>query len=206
MRARGYAATSAARVVDGRGRLFHVTFDDGLRSVANALPVLERLRVPATIFTCTAFAEDGRVFDVRELAHDASTHPNELATMTWDELGDLAERGIEIGSHTRTHPHLRSLSDLELNAELRESRERLEDALGKDCRFLAFPYGEHDERVRAAARASGYDAAFALPGLARAWDAFALPRVGIWRQTGLFRARVKTSSIGSSVSARREAR
>jgi peptidoglycan/xylan/chitin deacetylase (PgdA/CDA1 family) len=206
MRVRGYAAASAAGVLSGRGRLFHVTFDDALRSVSNALPILDRLGVPATVFACTAFAENGRVLDVAELADEASAHPNELATMGWDELAGLAERGVEIGSHTKTHAHLRALSDLELRAELGESRERLEDVLGRRCRFLAFPYGEHDERVRAAARASGYDAAFALPGRSLPWDAFALPRIGIWRQTGLVRALVKTSPVGWAVAARRESR
>jgi peptidoglycan/xylan/chitin deacetylase (PgdA/CDA1 family) len=206
MRARGYGAASADDVLAGRGRLFHVTFDDALRSVANALPILERLRVPATVFACTAFAENGRVLDVPELADEATAHPDELATMGWDELTELAERGIEIGSHTKTHAHLRELSDRELRAELRESRERLEDVLRRPCRFLAFPYGEHDERVRAAARASGYDAAFALPGRSLPWDPFALPRIGIWRQTGLVRAFFKISPVGWAVAARREAR
>ena len=206
MRARGYAAAPAADVLAGRGRLFHVTFDDALRSVANALPILERLRVPGTVFACTAFAESGRALDVPELAREAAAYPDELATMGWDELAELAERGIEVGSHTKTHAHLRELSDRELGAELRDSRERLEDVLRRSCRFLAFPYGEHDERVRAAARASGYDAAFALPGRSLPWDPFALPRIGIWRQTGLVRAFFKTSPVGWAVAARREAR
>jgi peptidoglycan/xylan/chitin deacetylase (PgdA/CDA1 family) len=206
MRVRRYAAASAADVVPGRGRLFHVTFDDALRSVSNILPILDRLRVPATVFACTEFAEGGRVLDVAELADEASVHPDELATMSWDELAELTEHGIEIGSHAKTHAHLRELSDRELRAELRGSRERLEDVLRRRCRFLAFPYGEHDERVRAAARTCGYDAAFALPGSSLPWDAFALPRVGIWRQTGLVRAVVKTSPVGWAVAARREAR
>jgi peptidoglycan/xylan/chitin deacetylase (PgdA/CDA1 family) len=206
MRARGYVAAPAAGILAGRGRLFHVTFDDALRSVSNAVPILERLRVPATVFACTAFAENGRALDVPELAREASAQPAELATMGWEELAALAEHGVEIGSHTKTHPHLRALSDLELRAELGGSRERLEDVLGRRCRFLAFPYGEHDERVRAAARASGYDAAFALPGRSQLWDPFALPRIGIWRQTGLARALLKTSAVGFAVADRREPR
>jgi peptidoglycan/xylan/chitin deacetylase (PgdA/CDA1 family) len=206
MRARGYAAAPAADVLAGRGRLFHVTFDDAFRSVRSSVPILERLRVPTTVFVCTAFAENGRVLDVPELAHEALARPDELATMDWDGLSELAERGVEIGSHTKTHPHLRTLSDAEVQAELRESREQLEDVLGRPCRLLAFPYGEHDERIRAAARAAGYDAAFALPGRSRPWDPFALPRVGIWRQTGLARALLKTSPLGRAVAASREPR
>jgi len=204
LRARGYAAASAAEVVLGRGRLFHVTFDDALRSVANALPVLERLRVPATVFACTSYARDDCVFNVPELASEASAHPDELATMDWDELAQVIERGVEIGSHTKTHQHLRALDDAELRAELVESRRELEDVLGRPCRFLSFPYGEHDDRVRAAARAAGYEAAFALPGRSKPWDPFAVPRVGLWRHTSLVRAAIKTSRLSWSVESRRE--
>jgi len=202
---RKYAPASAAQVLAGRGRLFHVTFDDGLQSVANALPVLERMGVAATVFACTAFAETGRTFDVPELESEAVAHPRELATMDWDALSALNKRGIEIGSHTKTHPHLRTLSDLELRIELRESREQCEDALRRPCRFLAFPYGQHDDRVRAAARASGYEAAFALPGRPKPWNTFAVPRIGIWRHTGSVKTLIKTSAMGRSVATRREA-
>jgi peptidoglycan/xylan/chitin deacetylase (PgdA/CDA1 family) len=184
-----YRPASAAEIAGGRGRLFHVTFDDAFRSVWNAVPALERLAVRATIFVCTAFADGGQRLDV----------PEELETLSWNAIAELAARGLEVGSHTKTHPHLTALSDLELRTELRASREQVEDALELPCRFLAFPYGEHDERVRAAARCAGYEAAFALPGRPAPWDVFALPRVGIWRRTGLFRTAVKTSPINRTV-------
>jgi peptidoglycan/xylan/chitin deacetylase (PgdA/CDA1 family) len=203
LRARGYAAASAADVVRGHGRLFHVTFDDALRSVANALPALERHRVPATVFACTSYADGGRLFDVPELVHEAAAHPEELRTMDWEALAELVERGVEVGSHTRTHPHLSELDEGELRDELVESREKLEAVLGRPCRFLAFPSGEHDGHVRGAARAAGYDAAFALPGRSKPWDPFAIPRVGIWRHTSLVRATVKTSRLSWPVEARR---
>lgn len=199
MRARWYQPGSAADVLDGRRRVVHVTFDDGFRSVWNAVPVLERLGARATVFACSDYAEDGRTFAPAELADEASAHPDELATMDWDSLAALADRGIEVGSHTKTHPHLTAVSDSELRAELRESRERLEDVLGMPCRFLSFPYGEHDRRVRAAARASGYHGAFALPGREKPRDVFALPRVGVWRHTGLPRLAVKTSPLSRRV-------
>lgn len=190
-----YRPAPANAVMDGSGRLLHVTFDDAFRSVWNAVPVLERLRVHATVFACSDLAAQGAVLSVPELAVEAHAHPEELATLDWDGLGELAERGFEIGSHTKTHARLTTLSDAELRAELLESRARVQDELGVPCRFLAYPYGAHDERVRAAARRSGYEAAFALPGRTERTDLFALPRVGIWRHTGPFRTAVKTSPI-----------
>lgn len=189
---RGYRPAGADSVVGGSGKLLHVTFDDAYRSVANALPVLERLRLPATVFACSGFADGGRVLDVPELAMEAAAYPDELATMTWDALVSLVDRGVEVGSHTVTHAHLTRLSDAELVRELGESRERMEARLGRRCRYLAYPYGEEDARVRAAARAAGYAAAFGLPGNEHPVDRFSLPRVGVWRGDNVARFTVKT--------------
>ena len=194
--ARGYRPVHAGEAVAGSGSLVHVTFDDAFRSVGTALPLLERLGVPATVFACPAFAAGDGTFDVPELAPQLARNSEHLATMSWPELRDLVERGFEVGSHTVTHPHLTKLEDQELLRELRESREHLEDELAVRCRFLAYPYGEENERVRAAARSSGYEAAFALPGNQAAADLYAVPRVGVWRSDGSLRVSVKTSAAG----------
>jgi peptidoglycan/xylan/chitin deacetylase (PgdA/CDA1 family) len=74
----------------------------------------------------------------------------------------------------------------------REARERIAAELRRPCRFLAYPYGEHDARVRAAARAAGYEAAFALRSSEWRPDRYALPRVDLYRRDGDLRARLKT--------------
>jgi peptidoglycan/xylan/chitin deacetylase (PgdA/CDA1 family) len=182
-------------VQHGGRPLLHVTFDDAFRSVEHALPVLERLGLPATIFACSGYADDGRPLDVAELAEDARRRPDALATMDWDALRGLVERGVEIGSHTVGHPHLTQLGDTELARELRDSRSRLEDELGRPCPFLAYPYGEEDARVRAACAAAGYEAAFALPGREDRIDRFALPRVGAYRGDRGLRWNLKTTAL-----------
>jgi peptidoglycan/xylan/chitin deacetylase (PgdA/CDA1 family) len=182
-----------------------VTFDDAFRSVVNALPILERLGVPATVFACAGYAEQGRPLDVPELAAEASAHPDELATMSWDELRALRERGVEIGSHTVSHPHLPQLSEAEIQSELTDSRARLEDELGEPCRFLAYPYGEHDARVRAAARRAGYAAAFALASTAEPRDEFALSRVDLYRKDNRLSTILKTSMLRRPAAAVRRA-
>jgi peptidoglycan/xylan/chitin deacetylase (PgdA/CDA1 family) len=190
---RRFRPASLADTVRARRQLFHVTFDDAYKSVANAIPILEQLAVPATIFACTDYAQDGRPLAVPELAERAALYPGQLATMNWNELRAVAERGIEIGSHTLTHPHLPELSDAELARELSESRSQLEDELGRPCRYLAYPYGDTDDRVGAAARRAGYDAAFALSP--RASNRYALPRVDLYRKDTLLRMTLKTSPM-----------
>jgi peptidoglycan/xylan/chitin deacetylase (PgdA/CDA1 family) len=169
-------------VLSARGRYFHVTFDDAFRSAARVLPELERLEVPATVFACGAYAEEGAPLTIPELA---AAPRDEVATMRWPELVELAARGVAVESHTLTHPHLARLSDVDLDRELRDSRERIESRLGKPCRFLAYPFGEHDARVRRAAERAGYHAAFAVRSRQHPLDRFAFPRVGVYARSRL---------------------
>jgi peptidoglycan/xylan/chitin deacetylase (PgdA/CDA1 family) len=178
------------QAVTGRGRLLHVTFDDAFRSIANVLPVLERLRVPVTVFACPHFADAGAPLAVPELAGEPV---DELATMPWEELEQWSSRGVAIEAHTMSHPHLPRLSDGELDRELRDARQQLEDRLRRPCRFLAYPFGDEDERVHRAAERAGYEAAFALGRGGSRRNRFALPRVGIYRKDGPAKVLAKTS-------------
>ena len=197
---RGFRPAAIDAAASGRGKLLHVTFDDAFTSVLRAIPVLERLRVPATIFVCSGYAEEGRPLRLPELADVATAHSSELATMDWDDVRSIAARGIEIGSHTVSHPHLTRLSDAELELELADSRQRLEEIVGRPCRFLAYPYAEHDERVRAAAKRAGYSGAFVLDRRP-ATDRYALPRLAMLASDRTLRLTLKTSPLGPSIGA-----
>jgi len=164
----------------------HATFDDAFRSAATVFPALERLGVSVQIFVCTRYARAGAPLSIPELAGD---DPAELATMSWDELREHADRGVQIGSHTVSHSHLTRLSDAELRRELEDSKGELEAELRRACRELAYPYGEHDERVRAAARGAGYERAFGLRG--RKGDGYALPRADLYRRHTVPRALIR---------------
>jgi peptidoglycan/xylan/chitin deacetylase (PgdA/CDA1 family) len=160
-----------------RFRQVRVTFDDAFRSAGTVFADLERLGVPVQIFVCTRYALVGAPLTIPELAGD---DPEQLATMNWDELREQAARGVAIGSHAVSHPHLTTLSEGDLRRELNESKEEIEDRLGRPCEDLAYPYGEHDQRVRAAARAAGYRRAYALRGSRS--DAYAAPRLDLYRR------------------------
>ena len=103
--------------------------------------------------------------------------------MDWEALRRAAALGVEIGSHTRSHPHLTRLSDDDLQAELTGSREALEANLQRPCRFLAYPYGEMDERVRRAAEDAGYAAAYGLAADTRL-GSYGIPRADVYRGDG----------------------
>jgi peptidoglycan/xylan/chitin deacetylase (PgdA/CDA1 family) len=187
----GWRPTTLAGVVGGRARALHVTFDDAFRNVLTALPLLERLDVPATVFACTDFV--GGALDLPPLRAVAPEHRHELTTLSWDELRETSARGLEIGSHTRRHFDLRGLADDALQDELAASREQIEDRLRRRCRYLAYPYGQSDERVQDAAARAGYDAAFGLVGVGRLGGRFGIPRVDPTRDDGPLRIGFKST-------------
>jgi peptidoglycan/xylan/chitin deacetylase (PgdA/CDA1 family) len=191
---RGYRPAAAAQALEAANRVVHVTFDDAYRTVERALPRLERLGVPATVFVCTAFADGGRPFALPRMLERAKGHEHELATMDWDALRRLARRGHEVGSHGVSHVDLTQLSETELERELRESKEHIESELRRPCRFIAYPYGADDARVHAAAREAGYVAGFTLAATPGPLDRYAIPRVDIYRRDGVVGATLKTSA------------
>ena len=186
-----YRPAPLADAVDGRGRVLHVTFDDAFRSAERVLPELEARGVPVTIFVCPRFADAGAPLTVPELVNEPR---EELLTMAWDRIQELAASGVGVESHTLSHRHLPQLGDDELDRELREAKAALEDRLRRRCRFLAYPFGDHDERVRRAAERAGYEAAFAVEGVRG--ERFALPRVAIYRGEGTTRIALKTVRRG----------
>ena len=117
----------------------------------------------------------------------------ELAPMSWDELGRLAAAGWEVGSHTHTHPRLTTLGDAELAEELTRSRELCSEHMGTACRTVAYPYGDHDERVVAAAGRAGYGAAATLSARLSRPEPLRWPRVGVYHADDMHRFRAKVS-------------
>jgi peptidoglycan/xylan/chitin deacetylase (PgdA/CDA1 family) len=182
-----------------------VTFDDGFASVFDvAEPILTRLGLRGTVFAPTAFMGERQHLNWQGIeAWRGTPHADELRCMTWDELGQLADRGWEIGSHTCSHPHLTTLSDEALREEMRGSFEQCSAHLGRPCRSIAYPYGEVDVRVAALAREAGYETGACLAGSLVPLGAHLWPRVGIWRDDSNVRFRVKISRLTRSARATR---
>lgn len=88
--------------------------------------------------------------------------------LTPGDIGSLAAMpGIEIGSHTLTHPDLRQLSRIDLREELVGSKQWLEDLVGRDVEAFCYPRGLQNRRVRRATADAGYT--FARTTRSTAW-------------------------------------
>jgi peptidoglycan/xylan/chitin deacetylase (PgdA/CDA1 family) len=197
---RGYVgATFEQAVTDPPAkRTVAVTFDDAFRSVVDrALPIMRRLGIPGSIYVPTDFP--GRPGAMAWDGTDqwlGGPHEGELRCLGWDDLRALAAEGWEVGSHTRSHPHLTRVDDETLAAELAGSRATCETELGAPCRSLAYPYGDVDRRVVEATGRAGYKVAAALPGVLSGTDPLEWPRVGVYHRDDLRRFRLKASRTG----------
>jgi peptidoglycan/xylan/chitin deacetylase (PgdA/CDA1 family) len=153
-----------------------VTFDDGFEAtVRNAVPVLSKYGVPATMFLLSdRFGGsndwmEGRGFPRRRIASHA------------DAL-ELIEAGVTLGSHTRTHVRLPAATDVQVDDEIRGSKAALEQRLGLQVRHFAYPFGQFDERAREAVRRAGYRTACSTRSGFNRIDAdrFALRRIEVF--------------------------
>jgi peptidoglycan/xylan/chitin deacetylase (PgdA/CDA1 family) len=194
---RGWHATTFADAVLNAParRTLAITFDDAFASVKTfAAPVLGRLGAPATVFAPAAFPSSGRNLDWPGIDHwELTPHATELIPMSWADLGELAELGWEIGSHTLTHPRLTQLDEAELEHELADSREECTRRLGRRCESIAYPYGDVDARVASAARRLGYSAGAALSSRLARLGPFRHPRVGVYHGDDRGRFRLKAA-------------
>jgi peptidoglycan/xylan/chitin deacetylase (PgdA/CDA1 family) len=85
-----------------------------------------------------------------------SQPPGDSGSCTWEQLREMESTGIEIGSHTVTHPVLTRVAADRLRHELEQSRSRLEDMLGHPVTMFCYPNGAYDRTVRNAVARAGY--------------------------------------------------
>jgi peptidoglycan/xylan/chitin deacetylase (PgdA/CDA1 family) len=193
---RGGIGTTFREAMAGDATPHHiaVTFDDACRSVSSlAFPILRDLGLQGTVYVPTDFVGSDEPMAWPGISRWKGTRfEDELLCLDWGRLEKLADAGWEIGSHTRSHPKLSEVSDDELAEQLVSSRELLAERVGGG-QTIAYPYGDQDARVRAAAQGAGYEAAAGLrPGPRSRW---CWPRVGIYPADKRGRFALKTARV-----------
>ncbi len=115
-----------------------ITFDDGYAdNCVEALPMLVEHGIPVTYFVTTEHTLQQKPFQ-HDLDLGQNVEPNNLET-----LRALANAGIEIGAHTRTHPDLgRTLDPDVLYDEIIAATVELENAIDQKIKYFAFPFGK----------------------------------------------------------------
>jgi peptidoglycan/xylan/chitin deacetylase (PgdA/CDA1 family) len=164
-----------------------VTFDDGLKSQYEvAWPIMKKFGYTFTMFIYTEGVRGG-LFGGGE-------------AITWEQLGDMRDNGIDIQAHSATHQDLREghpvtirqpdgkkerkkLSGPEyeqfLQNELVGCKTLLEQRLGIKVNCFAVPYGFYNQHVREIARNNGYEAMFTVYGQPITWTS-PMDALGRW--------------------------
>lgn len=122
-----------------------ITFDDGyIDNYSLVAPYLVEKKIPFTIFIATDYVKNSF-----------------KRFMSPFDLLDLSKNPyINIGSHGKSHTRLTNCNNTKLTFELRESKQYLEDLIGKEVKSIAYPYGDYDARVIEYAKNNGYTIGF----------------------------------------------
>ena len=122
-----------------------ITFDDGyIDNYTNAFPILKKYGFRATIFIIPGFTSQNPKY------------------MTWEQLKEMEQNGIVMQSHTLNHKALEELPDDEIRSELLNSKLILEEQLGHEINFLAYPTGTYNVHIAGIARDVGYKGAYTI--------------------------------------------
>ena len=174
-----------------------VTFDDGyLDTYTHAFAELEFFRMPATVFVAAGHIGSATPFPW--LGRGGGK------PMDWQHVGKLHKAGIEIASHTYSHPFTPNLTKNELRLELERSKGTIEEKLGAPVHSLALPYSfpmRHPRwptfraRLREALDANGYVCCCTMQRghITPRDDVFALRRMPVGRDDDmrLFQAKLE---------------
>jgi peptidoglycan/xylan/chitin deacetylase (PgdA/CDA1 family) len=131
--------------------LVGVTFDDGYEDFLDAaVPTLENLGFSATVFVVAGMLGSENTWE-----HGGGPR-SQLRLLGADGVREVAERGMEIGSHSVTHPRLAGLDSETLIREMEDSRRMLGEILDAPIEGFSYPYGAVDGPAVMAARKAGY--------------------------------------------------
>jgi len=140
-----------------------ITIDDGYVSAYdNAMPILKKFGYPFTMFVYIQYIGSGG------------------KSISWDQLAEMRDAGVEIGCHSYTHQSLKGKGALLtkqaaeeikrigyeqwLHKEIIDSKKLLENRLGIKVSTFAYPGGIYNEPAREVVKEAGYEAAFVTYG------------------------------------------
>ncbi|MCX6713996.1 MAG: polysaccharide deacetylase family protein [Candidatus Vogelbacteria bacterium] len=116
-----------------------ITFDDGWQNQYDyAFPLLEKYGMTATFYI----------------------YPNPIGKderfLTWNEIKEMSNAGMIIGSHSRYHPDFSKMSLWQLKKEIFDSKKILEKKLGQTITHFAPPYGFTNNQIEELIQKAGY--------------------------------------------------
>ncbi|WP_372985199.1 polysaccharide deacetylase family protein [Marinobacter sp.] len=116
--------------------------------------------------------------------------PNEYSAVTWEQLAEMVDDGLEVGSHSHTHPILTRVGSGQLKNELIRPISLIKRKLGLEDIGFCYPNGESgdfNELVKKEVQSAGYIYGIsAFPGLKPISDRWELNRYPANKNKNLF--------------------
>ena len=182
---------------DGAKNLVAITFDDAFVSVMeNAVPILREYGLPAGIFVPVGNLRQKPDWKIAENCSDKSE-----VVMSKEQIEQLDKEGLEIFSHTMSHPLLTELDEGRLEAELVESKKQLQRIVNHEVVGIGYPHGACDARVRNAAEKAGYRIGFTIEPhmLDSTTDNLKIGRFSVSPPDSLLKFKLKASGVYQAV-------
>lgn len=153
-----------------------LTFDDGYEALHPMyFEHLVPRNIPLLVFLPTDYAG-------RENTWDLSLGRRAFRHLSWIQVREMCEAGVDFGAHGVTHRDLTRLDEVTLDHEITQSKRAIEEQTNRSVRSFSYPFGRYNDAVREAVRRSGYQIAFSLyphhPN--EHMDRFALRRNGVY--------------------------
>lgn len=201
LKRQGYHSTTISKYLQSdksrADKIVILTFDDGyLDNYTFVFPLLKKYGFCASFFLVADYVGTDRIFwwD-KENAQQAGTDlPFQM--MDWTHVQELIDSGMEIGSHTLSHPDLTGISQEQCWQEISASRAAIGARIGQPVQAFCYPYGSLNESVIKLIRQAGYQAGVVTPRRHIASRSeYTLRRVGIYSKTTSWRFRLKCTTL-----------
>jgi peptidoglycan/xylan/chitin deacetylase (PgdA/CDA1 family) len=150
-----------------------ITFDDGYAdNFDQAIPLLLQEGIPFTYFVSSSY-----ILSQQPFPHDIKLGLK-LSPNTPEQIRFLADRGVSIGGHTKSHADMGLITSPDaIRSEILGDIRILEALTGKPIHYFAFPYGDIHNMSQTAIdvlRASN------LKGMCSAYGEFNRPDTDLW--------------------------
>ncbi|TAN58783.1 polysaccharide deacetylase family protein [Patescibacteria group bacterium] len=128
-----------------------ITIDDGYHDAISILPITKRLGIPIALFVLS---------DPERAEKKALGSKSRL--LSWEEIKYLRKEGWTIGCHSATHPNFFEATETALRQEIVNAKQKLEEMLGEEVEYFAYPGGRFEDRSIRFVQEAGFKAGFSI--------------------------------------------
>jgi len=133
-----------------------ITFDDGYEdNFTNALPILQKYNAKATIYLVVD--RHNREWSSKRKQKNRGGVLMREPKLSNEQVHELVKSGlVEIGSHTLTHDNLPTLTEIDKQGEISDSKIQIEELFNIECNSFCYPFGLYDETDLKLVKQAGY--------------------------------------------------